>query len=101
MRIKFIAISVVFLVFSLGNAFGAIMSEVNTVSDYLMVTDEQQRIYVGRYLAANENIAKECLKDSSIENTTTRFNKWLEDRPQYLRRNLTSAFTAALLAACK
>ena len=86
---------------SFGPAHSQVMTEVNTVSDYLMVTDDQQRIYVGRFLNANDELARECLGSLDAESATNRFNTWLESHPQYLRRNLTTAFTAALISACK
>lgn len=82
------------------NIFGQVMTDAQTVSDYLMITDEQQRIYVRRYLSANKNIAKECLEEANITSATLKFNSWIENHPQYLRRNLTTAFTAALISEC-
>ena len=82
------------------NIFAQVMTDAQTVSDYLMITDEQQRIYVRRYLSANKNIAKECLEDVNVASATLKFNGWIENHPQYLRRNLTTAFTAALISEC-
>lgn len=78
-----------------------IMMDASTVSDFLMITNEQQMIYVERFLKANKDVYKECMSGVTIEKATTDFSQWLEQRPQYLRRNLTSALTAALLARCK
>ena len=83
------------------NAFGQPSMDVNNPSDYLMITTEQQEIYLGRYLDANRDIAKQCQPGWSLDRSNEYFIKWVTDNPQFLRRNLTSAFSAALLSSCK
>lgn len=75
--------------------------DVNNPSDYLMITTEQQEIYLGRYLNANPDIAKQCQPGWSLDKSNDYFIKWVTENPQFLRRNLTSSFSAALLSACK
>lgn len=70
-------------------------------SSYLMITNEQQEIYLGRFLQANKEIASQCQPNWSISKSNEYFVAWLNDNPQYLRRNLTSAFSAALMESCK
>lgn len=77
------------------------MMDVDTASGYLMVTTEQQEIYLGRYLNANQSITSQCQPGWSIEKSNNYFIAWIDDHPQYLRRNITSAFSAALLDSCK
>ena len=52
-----------------------------TVSEFLMITTEQQEIYLSRYIQANPKIASECTPGWDI--------------------NKTLAFTTALMDACK
>jgi len=75
--------------------------DVNNPSDYLMITTEQQEIYLGRYLNANADIVKQCQPGWSLNKSNDYFIQWVTANPQYLRRNLTSAFSAALLSSCK
>lgn len=77
------------------------MTGVDTVSGYLMVTTEQQEIYLGRFLNANQNIVAQCQPGWSLSKSNDYFIAWIDDHPQYLRRNITSAFSAALLDSCK
>lgn len=78
-----------------------ILRDADTVSDYLMITTEQQEIYLGRFLKANANIVTQCIGQWNLDKANNYFVRWVENHPQYLRRNLTSAFTASLLDACK
>lgn len=77
------------------------MMDVDTASGYLMVTTEQQEIYLGRFLNANQNIVNQCQPGWGIAKSNDYFIAWVNDHPQYLRRNITSAFSAALLESCK
>ena len=77
------------------------MMDVDTASGYLMVTTEQQEIYLGRFLNANQNIVNQCQPGWGIAKSNDYFITWINDHPQYLRRNITSAFSAALLESCK
>lgn len=77
------------------------LSDENTVSGYLMISTEQQKIALGRYLNANLELVDRCLKGWSLDKTNEYFLDWINDHPQYLRRNLTSAFSTALVDACK
>lgn len=86
---------------SFSNVFGQPSMDVNNPSDYLMITTEQQEIYLGRYLNANPDIVKQCQPGWSLDKSNEYFIKWVTDNPQFLRRNLTSAFSAALLSSCK
>ncbi len=72
-----------------------------TVSEFLMITTEQQEIYLSRYIQANPKIASECTPGWDINKTLNYFIDWANNNPQFLRRNLTSAFTTALMDACK
>ena len=72
-----------------------------TVSEFLMITTEQQEIYLSRYIQANPKIASECIPNWDITKTLNYFIDWANNNPQFLRRNLTSAFTTALMDACK
>lgn len=74
---------------------------VNTSADYLMITTEQQEIYLRRYLEANSELAKRCQPNWSLDKSNEYFIKWLTENPQFLRRNLTSSFSAALMHSCK
>ncbi len=73
----------------------------DTVSDYLMISTEQQEISLSRYLDANKDIANQCMPNWSLDKSNEYFLSWVNDNPQYLRRGLTTAFSGALLAACK
>lgn len=73
---------------------------VGTVSEFLMVTTEQQEIYLTRYLEANAKITSECIPNWSLAKSLSYFIDWANNNPQFLRRNLTSGFTAALMDAC-
>jgi len=73
----------------------------NNSADYLMITKEQQEIYLRRFLEANSEIAAQCQSGWSIDQSNQYFIEWVKNNPQFLRRNLTSSFTAALLSACK
>lgn len=75
--------------------------EVNTPSDYLMLTNEQQEIYLRRYLRANADLAAICQPNYDLQKSNDYFVGWINQNPQFLRRNLTSAFTAALMDSCK
>lgn len=83
------------------SAQAQIMMGVDTAADYLMVTDEQQEIYLGRYLNANKEIANQCQSGWPIAKSNDYFVSWVNNHPQYLRRSLTTAFSAALLESCK
>lgn len=82
-------------------AFASALDGADTVSDYLMISTEQQEIALRRYLNANPSIANQCTPNWSIEKSNKYFITWIETHPQFLRRGLTSAFTTALLDACK
>lgn len=75
--------------------------EVNNASDYLILTNEQQEIYLKRYLKANANLAATCQPNYDLQKSNAYFVGWINQNPQFLRRNLTSAFTAALMDSCK
>lgn len=75
--------------------------DVNNPSDYLMITTEQQEIYLGRFLKANPDIVQQCQPGWSINKSNEYFIAWVTANPQFLRRNLTSAFSGALLSSCK
>lgn len=77
------------------------LNDENTVSGYLMISTEQQKIALGRYLNANQELVDRCLKGWSLDKTNEYFLDWINNHPQYLRRNLTSAFSTALVDACK
>ena len=89
------------LFFTVVNVYAQPSMDVNNPSDYLMITTEQQEIYLGRYLSANSDIAKQCQPGWPLNKSNEYFIQWVTDNPQFLRRNLTSAFSAALLNACK
>jgi hypothetical protein len=96
-------ISIVFIgivLFSL-NAKSQTSMGANNSADYLMITKEQQEIYLRRFLEANSEIAAQCQSGWSIDQSNQYFVEWVKNNPQFLRRNLTSSFTAALLSACK
>ena len=78
-----------------------IMVGADNAADYLMITTEQQEIYLKRYLNANKEIAIQCQPGWTLDQSNQFFIVWLNNHPQYLRRNLTSAFSAALLESCK
>jgi len=78
-----------------------IMMGVDTAADYLMVTNEQQEIYLSRYLNTNKDIANQCQPGWTLAQSNDYFVLWVNNHPQYLRRNLTSAFSSALLESCK
>jgi hypothetical protein len=75
--------------------------DVNNSADYLMITTEQQEIYLRRYLEANSELANRCQPNWSLEKSNQFFINWLTQNPQFLRRNLTSSFSAALIHSCK
>ncbi|ANI99737.1 hypothetical protein A8O14_06390 [Polynucleobacter wuianus] len=75
--------------------------DVNSPSDYLMLTTEQQEIYLRRYLKANAELAATCQPQYDLQRSNDYFVRWINHNPQFLRRNLTSAFTAALMDSCK
>lgn len=77
------------------------MMDVDTASSYLMVTTEQQEIYLSRYLNVNQDIVSQCQPGWSVAKSNHYFVAWINEHPQYLRRNITSAFSAALLDSCK
>lgn len=77
------------------------IEEVVTVSDFLMISAEQQKISIGRYLNANKSLADRCMNGWSTDKVNAYFLSWVNDHPQYVRRNLTSAFSTALVDACK
>jgi hypothetical protein len=83
------------------NAKSQTSMDVNNSADYLMITTEQQEIYLRRFLEANSEIAAQCQPGWSIDQSNQYFIEWVKNNPQFLRRNLTSSFTAALLSACK
>ena len=83
------------------SAQAQIMTGVDTAADYLMVTDEQQEIYLARYLNANKDIASQCQPGWPLAKSNDYFVSWVNNHPQYLRRNLITAFSAALLESCK
>jgi hypothetical protein len=86
--------------YSIGNVNAQLFMDVNTPSAYLVMTTEQQKIYLERFLAANPEIVKQCQAGWSLDKSNDYFIKWVADNPQFLRRNLTSAFTAALFSSC-
>ena len=75
--------------------------DVNNSSDYLMITTEQQEIYLRRFINANPAIVAQCQPGWSLDQSNQYFIDWVTNNPQFLRRNLTSSFSAALLSACK
>ncbi len=77
------------------------LSDDNTVSGYLMISAEQQKIALRRYLNANQDLVDRCLQGWSLDKTNEYFLAWVNNHPQYIRRNLTSAFSIALVDACK
>lgn len=85
----------------IGNVNAQPSMDVHNPSDYLMITTEQQEIYLGRYLNANPEIVNQCQPGWSLNKSNDYFIQWVTNNPQFLRRNLTSAFSAALLSACK
>ena len=87
--------------YCIGNVNAQVFMDVNTPSAYLVMTTEQQKIYMERFLAANPEIVKQCQPGWSLDKSNDYFIKWVTDNPQFLRRNLTSAFSAALFSACK
>jgi len=89
------------LFFTVVNVYAQPSMDVNNPSDYLMITTEQQEIYLGRYLNANSDIVKQCQPGWSLNKSNEYFIQWVTDNPQFLRRNLTSAFSASLLSSCK
>ena len=76
------------------------IAEASNASDYLILTSEQQKINLGRYLNANKDIATQCQPGWSLDKSNEYFIAWVTNNPQFLRRNLTSAFSAALLHSC-
>lgn len=75
--------------------------DINNSADYLMITTEQQEIYLRRYLEANSELANRCQPNWNLEKSNQFFINWLTQNPQFLRRNLTSSFSAALMHSCK
>lgn len=73
----------------------------DAVSGYLIISTEQQQISLGRFLNANRDIANQCMPGWSLEKSNQYLVAWIEDHPQYLRRSLTTTFSAALMDACK
>lgn len=75
--------------------------EANSPAYYLMLTTEQQEIYLKRYIHANADLVATCQPNLTLDGSNKYFIKWVNNNPQFLRRNLTSAFTAALLDSCR
>jgi|688.fasta_scaffold317436_2 hypothetical protein len=75
--------------------------DINNSADYLMITTEQQEIYLRRYLEANSELANRCQPNWNLEKSNQFFINWLTQNPQFLRRNLTSSFSTALMHSCK
>ena len=73
----------------------------NTPSNYLILTTEQQEISLRRYMHANADLVSICQPNYDLQKSNEYFINWITNNPQYLRRNLTSAFTAALLESCR
>lgn len=73
----------------------------NTPSNYLILTTEQQEIALRRYLESNSDLVSICQPNYDLKKSNEYFINWITNNPQYLRRNLTSAFTAALLESCR
>ena len=73
----------------------------NTPSNYLILTTEQQEIALRRYLESNADLVSLCQPNYDIHKSNDYFIRWINLNPQFLRRNLTSAFTAALLDSCR
>lgn len=77
------------------------LNDENSVSGYLTISAEQQKIALGRYLNANQELVERCMKGWSLDQANEYFLAWVNNHPQYLRRNLMSAFSIALVDACK
>ena len=75
--------------------------DANSPAYYLMLTTEQQEIYLRRYIDANADLVAKCQPNLDLNRSNDYFINWINNNPQYLRRNLTSAFTAALLNSCR
>lgn len=73
----------------------------NTPMNYLILTTEQQEIALRRYLESNSDLVSICQPNYDLQKSNEYFIRWIDRNPQYLRRNLTSAFTAALLESCR
>ena len=73
----------------------------STPSNYLILTTEQQEIALRRYLESNADLVSICQPNYDLQKSNEYFIRWVNRNPQYLRRNLTSAFTAALLESCR
>jgi hypothetical protein len=73
----------------------------NTPMNYLILTTEQQEIALRRYLESNSDLVSICQPNYDLHKSNEYFIRWIDRNPQYLRRNLTSAFTAALLESCR
>ena len=97
---RYSVLLIVFLLLS-RQAYSSVIEGVNTVSDYLMVSTEQQKISLGRYLNANKDIAVRCMHNWTLDESNEYFLSWVNDHPQFVRRSVTTAFSAALLDACK
>ena len=99
MRFKYFLLALIFSI-PVSSAFPQSAANIFLTSDYLMITTEQQKIYLGRYLAANAQLANQCMPEWSLDKSTQFVNSWVDDHPQYIRRDTTATFTAALFAAC-
>ena len=83
------------------NLFAQSADGMDSVSNFLIISTEQQQISLGRYLDANRDIANQCMPGWSLDKSNSYFLDWVDDHPQYLRRGLTTAFSHALMDACK
>ena len=83
------------------NLNAQISDGLDPVSNFLVVSTEQQKIAVNRYLNANRDIANQCMAGWDLDKSTDYFVNWINDHPQYLRRTLTTTLSAGLLDACK
>ncbi len=99
MRANLFTLCILISIFST-NVDAQVSIGVDNPSTYLMATSEQQKIYLRRYLNVNVDIAAQCQPGWSLDRSNEYFIAWVTDNPQFLRRNLTSAFSAALLHSC-
>jgi hypothetical protein len=100
MKIKQLLLSLA-IILSSANLFAQTFDGADSTSNYLVISTEQQEIALGRYLNANRDIANQCMPGWSVDKANDFFLAFLDNNPQYLRRNLTTSFSAALLEACK
>jgi hypothetical protein len=99
MKSKILFLSVV--LFMSTTLFAQLSLDGSTPSNYLILTTEQQEIALRRYVASNSDLVSICQPNYDLQKANEYFIRWINRNPQYLRRNLTSAFTAALLESCR